>query len=142
MRTSSAIDNFNTDNDNFKIDINSLNPPGIILNVISINVANCYEFRSSSAEKFKLINKPCIKVSKHFKVSSQNRVKLTNSFSKWQIRSIPHSILVDFEIITKNDTSNVINKSKIFRETNRVREGTMRNADQILCIKGLYFDGR
>lgn len=54
---------------------------------------------------------------------------------------IASSVLKDVGIISSNDTSSVIDRSKLRRERTKVRTA-LQNADRDQNICGIYFDGR
>lgn len=54
---------------------------------------------------------------------------------------IASSVLKDVGIISSNDTSGVIDRSKLRRERTKVRSA-LQNADRDKIIYGIYFDGR
>lgn len=62
--------------------------------------------------------------------------------SNRQTAAISSAVLKDFGIVTKDDTSCVIDKSKIQRSRSTVRRSCVASNDDLKNIRGLYFDGR
>lgn len=85
------------------------------------------------------------------KPSSQMRISLTKTaqvadltgISSRAVAKITTAVLEDMNIVSENDTSKVIDKSKIRREIKRNRKKlTESSVSDSKSIKGLYFDGR
>ncbi|CAH1116385.1 unnamed protein product [Phaedon cochleariae] len=56
---------------------------------------------------------------------------------------IVNAVLKDFGLVTEEDQSNIIDRSKIRRERKRCRTGLdLKKNNQILVFPGIYFDGR
>ena len=52
------------------------------------------------------------------------------------------SVLMDYKVITKNNTSQVVDKNKVVREKARVANEIRRSSQDFSNLTGLYFDGR
>jgi len=81
----------------------------------------------------------------------QQRRKLTNTaraterygISDRAAADIASSVLTDFGIVTTDDNSEVIDRSKLRRERKKLRvELYSEAADSVANLRGLYFDGR
>ena len=79
---------------------------------------------------------------------SQNRVRLTET-AKMSVRfgvslgataAIATAVLIDYNVVNKQNTSLVVDKNKVARERNKLV--SISNSEPIPSIKGLYFDGR
>ena len=97
-------------------------------------------------------------VSKHYRYGSpdsnstpcsQMRLQLSSTaltcdrfgISDRATAAIASSVLKDDGIITKSDTTRVVDKSKIRRERARTRS-SLKDSESNIILRGLYFDGR
>ena len=109
-----------------------------------------YELKSAYKEGIDETNKTPAEQSSPVKIPTQNRTKLTNTVQIVQRYNLPSrpaaalatAVLIDYKIITKNDTSQVIGKNKIVRETERVAKEILSSDEGFFNLTGLYFDGR
>ena len=94
---------------------------------------------------------PSKSVTKQFLPKTQKRIKLTNTAaisdrfgtSVRETAAISSAILLDYGIVTPENQSCVIDKSKVAREKANLRRQTTENAEkQTTELRGLYFDGR
>ena len=81
----------------------------------------------------------------------QQRRRLTNTakaaerhaLSDRATAEIASSILADYEIISSDNASDVIDRSKIRKERHKYRESIRdESANSLVDLNGLYFDGR
>ncbi|CAH0562822.1 unnamed protein product [Brassicogethes aeneus] len=103
---------------------------------------------SSSDEEYKC---PVLTKQRKFSTpkSQQMRCSLTQTAkmadltgtSNRAVAKIVYAVLEDFKIISREDQSNVIDKSKIRRELSKNRKKLQQQLEN-KDIKGLYFDGR
>ena len=113
------------------------------------DIGHTYELRSAYRNETNEGNKSTDNNLPTVPSTTQNRTKLTHTVLARQrynvgeraTAAISTAVLIDYKIITKNDTTQPIDKSKVARETERVR---IENASCIdfSNLTGLYFDGR
>ena len=113
-------------------------------------VRNSYELRNINSKPLKLKENFSTDKSKNNDSSSRNTVKVDNTILISDRFGIPigataaltTAVLMDFNVVNKENTTKVCDRSKVAREKNRVRKELVNNSEDLSTIKGLYFDGR
>lgn len=144
MTISSVLDNDMIEDE--VEDISSFYEPSTSQNYVE----RSYELRSAFNKSVKEQNEPIIPESNITISSGQNRTKLTHTVltrTRYDVTprataAIATAVLIDYNIITPEDTTEVIDKNKIIRETKRVLGEIVSTAENTSDITGLYFDGR